>query len=267
MDDRILFLGFCWGAAGTTWLARLLNSHEDVFCQHAPMFPRYDHFRLAEAMEIIDVVLNEQAFGGAYPVVGFTHGIAAEWYDALREKYGQRLRCFGVTRHPIPRIQSTLELNVEKKERRTSDPTWQRAFAETYDTLRQLSNKDFPDDFESLAFYKACAMVNSITWERQQDFPLFRLEDLISQEPAVQQLLSHVSDGACQLAATVVQRMQQTVVRPHARRTLTVAETYGSWRAEHREAFHYLVTAPSLAEYCQLGYELPAAALTGGAAV
>ena len=257
MSDRTFFLGFCWGAAGTTWLARLLNSHEDILCLHAPILPRYDHFRFAESSEIVDLVFNGEDFGAAYPVVGFTHGIASEWQSLLTEKYGDQLRCFAVTRHPIKRIQSTLDLNIRQKDVRLADPTWRQAYADTYQELTQSSGRQFPDDFESLAFYKACKMVNSIIWERQQAFPLYRFEDLVSNEESVKNLVAHVSRGTCQLAAAVVRKMQDTVVRARAAPGLSVVETYRAWRTEHRDAYHHLVAPPALRLYQQLGYELP----------
>jgi hypothetical protein len=255
--ERILFVGFCWGAAGSTWLARLLNSHEDVLCLHAPIFPRYDHMRTAESLEVIDFVVTRFSLGGTYPVVGFTHGIAAESYGALVEAYGARLRCFTLTRHPIARIRSALAKYVSDAGHHRSDPRWRQEHSASYDLLLQRAAEPFPDDFDSLAFYTACTMVNSIVWERQQPFPVFRLEDLVARPADVQALLAHVSDGGCRLEEAVIAKLQRLIVRRHAASPESAEETYRSWRAEHRAAFHHLVTGPACELYRELGYELP----------
>ena len=257
MSDRLLFLTFCWGAAGTTWLARLLNAHPDIFCLHAPLLPRFDHSQLAESTEVIRHVYGDVSLGGSYPVVGFTHGIASEWYEELTRQYPERLRCLALTRHPVPRIQSSFRLFVSMEQRLASDPTWRRLFEETYQRLTHWSLRSFPDDFESLAFYYACAMVNSITWEQQQSFPLFRLEDLVTDEDTVQRLIGHVSDGRCQLPDDVIRRMQGTVVHSHNSERLSPADTYAAWPPERRRAYHALVTGAAVDAYRALGYEMP----------
>jgi hypothetical protein len=257
VTGRILFVGFCWGAAGSTWLARVLNSHEDVLCLHAPIMPRYDHLETADSLELIDTVVTRFSLGGTYPVVGFTHGIAVESYGALLEKYGARLRCFTLTRNPIARIRSAVAKYVSDAGHHRDDPRWRHEYAASYDLLRRGAAGPFPDDFDSLAFYKACTMVNSIVWERQQPFPLFRLEDLVARTADVQALLAHVSDGACRLEERVIEKLQRLVVRPHAASLESAEETYRSWRAEHRAAFHHLVTGPACELYRELGYELP----------
>jgi hypothetical protein len=257
VSDRLLFLTFCWGAAGTTWLARLLNAHPDIFCMHAPMLPRFDHSQLAESTEVVDHVFGDASLGGGYPIVGFTHGFATEWYEALTQRYGARLRCLALTRHPIRRIQSTFNLYISMEHRLASEPTWRRMFEETYQRLRLWAPRAFPDDFESLAFYYACTMVNSITWEQRQSFPLFRLEDLLTSEAAVQQVVGHVSDGACQLPPDVIRQMQGTVVHSHGTQRLSPRDTYAGWPPARRRAYHTLVAGAAVDAYRRLGYELP----------
>ena len=257
MADRILFIGYCWGAAGSTWLARLLNGHPDIFCVHNPQFPRFDYFKFEDLAEVIEHVFRHQAWAGAYPVVGFTHGVALEWHGRIRQKYGDQLRCFVLTRHPIMRIQSSYALHVSRKAERSTDSRWIEAYVQTYQELVRLARKKLPDDFESLAFYKSCAMVNSILAEHEQGLPLYRLEDLLSEEEAVQSLLAHISSGTCRLPSDVIETMQRTVVRGRAAQIRSAEETYASWRPEHREAYHYLVTGKALEVYRQVGYEFP----------
>lgn len=93
-DSRILFVGFCWGAAGSAWLARLLNCHESILSLHAPEFSRFDHFKYNDSLEVIESMFRRRSFGAAYPVVGFTHGIPIQWREKLEGEFKRQFRCF-----------------------------------------------------------------------------------------------------------------------------------------------------------------------------
>lgn len=257
MSERILFIGYCWGAAGTTWLSRLLNAHQDILCMHSPNFPRYDNSSFEDCLEIIDAVFNGWNFGLAYPIVGFTHGISLEWHARLSQRYSPAFRCFILTRHPIKRIESTVALNIIQKERRLSTPGWRAACADAYDDLARRQRKRPPDDFESLAFYAACKMVNSITVEVQHAFPLYKLEEILNDCGTVNRLVGHISNGTCQLFDPTIETLQQTVVRARSAVGRSPEGTYLSWRAEHRDAYRELVTPDAFEAYRHLGYEFP----------
>jgi hypothetical protein len=258
MEKKILFIGYCWGNAGSTWLSHLLNGHKDILCLHAPKFPRFDHKNYDDAVTIIDSVFRFPAMGGTYPLVGFTHGVPLKWHPKLSEIYKEQLCCFILTRHPIKRIQSNFALNKVAREKQVSaNKKWEQNLENNYKRLVQQSGKHFPDDFDSLIFYRSCDAVNRILREYEQKLPFYKMEDLVSQEKVVNELLSYISDGTCQLDSEVIRKMQGTVVGGHAKRRLSVAETYDSWSEAYKEAYHHLVKREAFEIYKQLGYDFP----------
>ncbi|MCP4372157.1 MAG: hypothetical protein GY797_29175 [Deltaproteobacteria bacterium] len=258
-EKKKLFIGYCWGAAGSSWLARLLNSHEDIFSLHAPIFPRFDSRsrKYEDVVEVIDAVLNTKALGGTYPVVGFTHAIQIHWHAELSERYRDQLRGFVLIRHPISRIQSNFALHKKANPRRISDKFWKKPFKSTYKELTRQVGNHFPDDFDSLGFYWSCSLVSSIVSEYRWNLPIYKLEDLVSQKEIVNKLAAYISDGTCQFSDDVIARVQHKVVNAHAQEKCSIAEIYGAWSEPHKEAYHYLVKPEAFQIYKELGYEFP----------
>ena len=121
-----------------------------------------------------------------------------------------------------------------------------------------MSNSKFPDDLSSISFYNACSMVShSILPEIEAECPIFRLEDLGSKTSAVNDLVSHITDGMAELGEDVVRSMQETVVGRRSKRRRSVDATYGSWDPIHKEAYRLLVSKDALKAYQRLGYEFP----------
>jgi hypothetical protein len=256
--DRNLFIGYCWGSAGSAWLARLLNSHEDVLCLHIPDFPKLNYRNYDDLVTILDsIVFTTNDWVRAYSLIGFTHGIQGDWHERLQERYGEHLRGFILTRHPIKRIQSSFALNKINVQRE-SDEFWQEPFRGIYEHLTRVSGKRFPDDFAALGFYWSCHLVGSILAESELKLPIYKMENLTSQVESVNELLSYVSDGVMRhLEENVFERMQNKVVAKHAKGNLSVAETYASWNDIYKEAYHYLVRPEILKAYSELGYTFP----------
>ncbi len=254
---RLFFIGYCWGAAGSAWLARLLNSHEDIFCVQAPVLNRYDHFQFADSTELLNAIFTAMSFGGGYPVAGVTHGVPLEWHPKLVKKYGGRMRNFTLIRSPIERIQSSAKKIAQgyagEAEKYIMADGCQRVFRK----LRETAKGDFPNDPASLGFYNSCDMVNSIIQETDHEFPVFKLEDLVAQTNEVQRLLAHISDGTCRLEDRIIRKLQQTVINKRSEKRLTPKEIYDSWNGNYRAAFHCLVNPLALEIYRRLGYDLP----------
>lgn len=121
-----------------------------------------------------------------------------------------------------------------------------------------MSDSKFPDDLLSISFYNACSMVShGILAEIEAECPIFRLEDLISKTSAVNDLVSHITDGMPELGEDVVRSMQETVVGGRSKKRRSVDATYVSWDPIHKEAYRLLVSRDALKAYQRLGYEFP----------
>jgi len=248
------FIGYCWGAAGSRWLARLLNSSEDILCLHSPILPRFDHNIYDDSVEILRWFFHRRH---AYPIVGFTHAIPLEWHKRISQEFGYRLRCFALTRHPIPRIQSAYELNKRQKHLREHDPFWQEAMKGPYEELTSITREEFSRDFTALGFYKACKLVNSIQEEIHSRLPIFKLEDLVSSEMTANKLAEYISEGTVELGAPAIKKLKNITVGSHAARKRTAEEIYIGWSPEFKQAYHSLVRPESFGFYDELGYEFP----------
>jgi hypothetical protein len=258
--EKIIFIGYCWGAAGSAWLARLLNSHEDIFCVHAPILERYNHYVFEESVLLMTKLFTSMSYGGGYPIAGLTHGVPLAWHQRLNEYFSKsvRFRNFILIRHPIPRIQSSVEEIKKNFLKKGPDPKNEEEYKKIYRELSERSERKFPDDFVSLGFYHSCKMINLIHEETDQTMPIFKMENLVSQENEVQRLVSHISDKTVRLDPAVIRKLQQTVINKRSTGNHSPAEVYSSWNDHYRAAYRYLVNTTSIQIYSRLGYEFPA---------
>lgn len=257
--DRILFIGYCWGSAGTRWLAKLLNAHPDIFCLHAPIFPRFNHVALKDSLEIVGALFHGKGLGHPYSHVGLTHGVSLEWHSHFVHHFEQ-VRGFITIRHPIPRIHSTYSHNMVPgvAKAKQADAEFISNLMKYHERLETLSGKIFPKDYEALSFYHGCGMVNAIVSEVASGLPLFKYEDLTTDYRMVQHLLRIISDDHLDMGQSLIERIQQTPVGTRAGRVQDKSPRliHESWNEVQREAFHWLVTKESIGLYRKAGYEL-----------
>lgn len=256
-QHRTLFIGYCWGSAGTAWLAKLLNAHPDICCHHAPMLPRFNHFALEDSLELVDSMFN--SLGLAYSFVGLTHGVHREWHTHFVKKF-EHVRGFITIRHPFPRILSTYNLNMVPgvAEANKNDPNWVSSMMKYHEVLETISGKSFPTNYEALSFYHGCGMVNDIVHEVATGLPIFKYEELTTDYRVVQQLLTAISDGYLHMEKALIEGIQQTPVGTRAGKIVNrlPRSVYESWNEVQKEAFQWLVTDESKELYRKAGYEL-----------
>jgi len=255
--QRTCFVGYCWGAAGSAWLARVLNAHEDVLCLHSPIVPRFDHYKIEDSCAFLKTIFRGGAMGAVYPVAGVTHGVPIEWQGTLAEKLGIPLREFVLVRDPVPRVRSVARLRQQHWREKPNEPRWRKAYRETRERLERATGRRFAADPDASAFQYACHQLNSIVAERKTGVPIFRLEDLVAGEEGLQRLLAHASAGRCSFDAPRLARLQALRLNTHAERPQTSEEIWDGWSEEERAAFRTLLTPESRKAYEELGYAVP----------
>lgn len=261
-SQHILFIAYCWGGAGSTWLAWALNCHKHVFCLHAPNVPRFARHKREDALALVNAFYSLPALAKDYECVGFTHGVRREWHAELVQTYGDRFRGFVLIRHPIRRINSLTALKLQSSQKRPLSLRERFARRRNYAKLRAASKRtDFPKDAAALSFYHSCNAVNRIVSEVATGIPIYRLEDLVGTVEKFQEVLHFISGGNLTMAADDIREIQGTVKGKHAPKRLSVSETYAEWSDIQKEAFRYLVTPQAIRHYQQLGYEFPDAVL------
>lgn len=125
-DDNKRFFVVSMGYTGSTWLAKLLNSHRDIFCSHedilrmvypAKSYQREDQLRFIAA-------LAASGMHGAYKAIGDVGSIWLGTAAALPKEHFTR----GILiRHPARVLRSTLAV----AESQPSNTNWQVVREET----------------------------------------------------------------------------------------------------------------------------------------
>jgi hypothetical protein len=257
MPDRILFIGYCWGSAGTAWLAKLLNAHPDILCLHAPILPRFNHFALEDSLELIRALFHEKSFGRFYSFVGLTHGVPLEWHSHLVSHFEQ-VRGFITIRHPIPRIQSTFNYNMLRgvAEKKQVNAEWVSALMRYHEKLETISGKTFPKDYEALSFYHGCGMINAIVGEVASGLPIYKYEELTTDYRTTQHLLKFISDDRLGMDQSLLERIQHTPINTRTGRieNRSPRSVYESWNEFQREAYHWLLAEETIELYRKAGY-------------
>jgi hypothetical protein len=238
-----LFAVISWGCAATTWIARALNSHPDIFCVHAlnvalervsggPRLDGVDYLR----------ILDPQSF--AHPAAGDVHGVSPATLPALREEFGDRFRSVVVVRDPLPRLGSLLSFfdRVGRVE------AWDLTHS---DSLVEEKAIELPDrDYATRFFVHAANMLNAVVGEVAAG-PIYRAEDITSSRAALAAFVTDVTGGAVRPTRGWI-----TKTRRGARVNVNPRQDAGlaDWQ---RDVVTQIVQPEAWTLYRALGYELP----------
>lgn len=251
------FIGYCWGGAGSRWLARLLNSHRDILCLHSPQLPRFDESSSEDELEVIRHFFDAGRHG--HPVIGFTHGISLDWKDEIEAEFRAWLRCFVIVRHPIKRIRSVVALC--RRHQAELGENWEQQTVAAWQPIAEefveTGAGAVPTDFRFLSHLYACKMVTAIREELKSNYPIFRIEDLGAEVSEVRRLLGHISAELEPMPEETLAYMQSLTVGSHAGSAKSATEIWHSWAEDFKDAFRRMVPNEILSEYQRLGYVFP----------
>jgi len=102
-----LFAIVTWGCSGSTWLAKVLNSHNEIFClhcynQHLSYVVNNSYLNGISYLKSIAVTAT------GYKLAGDVHGINREELPLIREFFGEKFRDAVLVRDPLSRLKSMI---------------------------------------------------------------------------------------------------------------------------------------------------------------
>ncbi len=182
-----LFALVSWGCAGTSWIARALNAHPDIFCVHAAgtMWKIFAGSPPVDGVEYMRII---GAQGYAHALAGDVHGVSRHTIPALKQEFGPRFAAAVLVRDPLPRMRSQLAL----MDRLRVHEGWDVGHV---DTMARQCGLDptgwtYPDRLQ----FHAANMLNAIV-EEVTVGPVFRIEDVSRKPESLHALLNHLSGG------------------------------------------------------------------------
>lgn len=279
---------FCLPASPCTasgWLARVLNSHADVFCSHdlgnrarwsiEPVGPFAAPGLAGDSTLGFLLSLLLQT---GYRACGDVNGVAlADWQrvaPGLPQLWQQYREAFALDapaelaprsalllRHPV--LQADSYARIEAANWRAGRRGEAIGEAVLRERARQAGFDWSDDEAEPWAFLAACewlAMRSIMLLGAGID--VFRTEDLTGDPEAVGDLLAHLTDGELALDLDLVRNMQGQVSNRHraAGAPRDPAATHDSWPPWRQRVFAAAFTGQARDVYLAAGYVLPDAA-------
>ena len=225
------------GGAGSTWLAKLLNSHPDVFCSHEAVAARAFPAKQYSAEDIF-LFLRSLAWDtmhGAYAAIG---DVGSVWQTHAAGLHGFRTAV--LVRHPA-RILASRLANYPNDQSFTEIST-QDAVREVWDIDMSL--------FDSLdqIFLHDLHTYASQVWASQRGVRVIRIEDLARPE-ACHEVASYLT--ALEYPPQIIDRAIVCPVNQRAKST-PVPQIVSRFTARQRAWYHLILrdVAP------EFGYDL-----------
>jgi hypothetical protein len=165
-----MFAVISWGCAATAWIARVLNSHPDIYCVHAAN--QFWHvLGQCERLDGLPYLRIIGSQGYSHVAAGDVHGISRHHIPELRRSFAEGFNAAVVVREPIPRLHSQLALFEEFEAYKTWDVNY-------VDGVISRAGVVLPaDDYRTRFFVHAANMLNAILEEREVG-RIYRSEDL-----------------------------------------------------------------------------------------
>jgi len=240
-----MFAVISWGCAATTWLARALNGHPDIFCVHAAN-TEWSIFGGAPIIDGVRYIRLVGRMGYGHIAGGDVHGVSRDQIPLLREEFGNRFESAVVVRDPIPRLRSQYSLFRHGKLNVWGDLRYVDSIA----VRAGLDPAHLTVD-ERLMIH-GTNMLNSILPERESSV-VVKSEDLTSSAKALVKFVSHVTRGKVDVGIDWAQR---TVSLPRLR--LRPDPTDGEITDWQWNVIRHCVLPEAWDAYEELGYRRPA---------
>jgi hypothetical protein len=179
-----LFSIVSWGCSGTSWLAKVLNSHKEIMCLHDFPIGYCDIENRNPFAYMRSLYLTSYA----YTLAGDIHGIPRESIPKIKKIYGNTFKTAILVRAPYPRLLSMLA-TVRLNHGLDNDFSYIDGLAERLNIGEVLT-------WEKRMFIHSVNMLNAIVDEKKYVGDIiFRMEDLIKSPDNLCQLIVHISEG------------------------------------------------------------------------
>jgi hypothetical protein len=246
-----VFAIISWGAAGTKWVAKILNAHPDIFSVHHGR--AYIREALAEVDHLDDVAVLRmiRRMGEGYQLAGDVHGLNREQVPAMRTAFGDDFRCAVLVRDPQSRLRSQVALF---EERDYTEAIWKVDYLKQVPSVQRVAR--YFSDRKKAMFMHGVNMLNAIVVEKTVG-TIYRLEDLTTKPASVVRLVSELSADTIRVdEAWAAEVMRQPAVNPHKSvvRDAPILSLREKWQVEIIQA---ILQPEAVAIYRELGYEIP----------
>jgi hypothetical protein len=243
-EPPLVFAVISWGCAATSWTARVLNSHPDIFCVHASNIfwenlggvPRLD------GVEYMRIVGSQ---GYAHVAAGDVHGVSRQHIPQLRRAFGEKFNSAVVVREPLPRLLSQLALF----ERFEQFQSWDLGYVSSIIENKRIALPDHT--YRSRFFVHAANMLNAIL-EEPDAGRIFRSEDLTQSPAVLREFIEELTRGKISPATEWLESALRTG-RLNAHSRPGHDPKFADWQLE---VIHKVVEPRSWEIYSQLGYSL-----------
>ena len=236
-----------WGCAATSWLAKQLNAHPEIFCVHASN-AFWKQLGGAPELSAVDYVKLLACQGYAHRAAGDVHGIAAGDVASVRDAFGERFGCAVVVREPLPRLLSQMGLFDKLGYSRGWDVGYVNAFVEG---KVRLPNQDY----QTKLFVHGVNLLNNVLAEREVA-PIHRCEDLTSDARALGEFVNVITRGRVAPDSEWAREVVESApLNSHAARDRSrLEDAFEDWQIE---VIRKCVEPETWEAYRELGYELP----------
>jgi hypothetical protein len=187
-----LFAIVSWGAAATTWLAKSLNTHPEIFCFHAanvPLLKFEPGFRL-DGVRYAALILRAAE---GYKVGGDVHGFPRRDIPELKKTFGDGFSSAVLVRDLMARLRTQLALFNRPRNR--NEPRFVEPIVAYIGGVAAATGVDLPDgDLDAIFFLHAVNLLNAVTEEREVG-PIYRNEYVTTRPEALTGLVEHLGGG------------------------------------------------------------------------
>ncbi len=241
-----VFAVVSWGCAATNWIAKVLNSHPEIFCVHAGNFfwQTFGNAPSVDGVEYLEIIALQ---GSASIATGDVHGVSRDSIADLQHHFGDNFRAAIVIREPIPRLLSQLALFDKFAKFRTWD------IGHIDQVIRELELELPNESYETKLFVHGVTMLNAIT-EECEIAEVYRSEDLTSNATHLTGFASNLVGAKVELThewAEVCIRMRK--VNSHRGQT-SKTRSLQDWQLK---VINKVVLPESWRLYEEYGYQTP----------
>lgn len=186
-EPNLVFSVVSWGAAGTAWLAAVLNDCPSILCLHAAN-SYWELFGGAKTLTGLEYLQIVGMLGHATSLAGDIHGVSRYDIPEIKEFFGDQFAAAVLVREPLARLYSALALSERYEPTQRTDTSYLDAMFPSVWRLLPSGGAN------ERVFVHTANLLNAII-DEQAVGPIFRMEDLISRPECLLELVSVLSSG------------------------------------------------------------------------
>jgi hypothetical protein len=240
------FAVLSWGAAGTKWLAKALNSSSEILCVHS-MNGGMATLHNAARRDGLEYLLLLVRNGGAYLAAGDVHGVSRHEIPTINAKLGDLFRCAILVREPMARLRSQCALfdqHSDGPRKAWGDLDYLNPL------IRSLGMDETSIPYKERLFVHGANLLNTIT-EEIDIGPVYRMEDLTTSGAALRALVDHLTGSVVKTSAEWAQAaIEMSPANVHARKAVPFTE-------RQLDIVRRVVRPDAWQLYRNLGYDAP----------